>query len=293
MDTLKNRIENALEKIEKKQVDENDIVELAPDSDEYCDTHKEKKTFANYDNCKILDPDGNLVGRCDIKRYRWYIRNNIATPVSEGTIKLLNPPKYKNDSVINLPIPRDTICVVCGVENELIKFHVVPSQFKKYFPEHKKEHNSSDVILLCCKCAVVANNITDIFKKIIFDMLDVSPRNFTDAKKANIKALAMRIDKNKNHGKQYQTELKELKVLLGRENDTLTDKEIKDLRNISQDTSYKGFSTIGEYVTSVFKNNNKIDYFSTKWRENFVQNMEPKYLPEDFFSKYDTPDTVN
>jgi hypothetical protein len=290
LNTLKTQIESALEKIEKQNaVSREHIIELAPDPDnEYDDVpNKTKKSNANYGNFKILDPDGNLVGLCDIKRYRWYIRQNIATQISDKTIKLLKPPEYKNDSIIYPPVERDAVCVVCGVENDLTKFHVVPSQFKKHFPEKKKEHNSSDVILLCGKCSVIANNVTDIFKKIIFDMLEVSPRNFTDISKVNIRKFAMKIDKNKHHGKPYDVELKELKVLVGRENDTLTDQEIKDYRNISSDTSYKGFSTIGEYVTNVFKNNNKIDYFSTKWRDNFVQNMEPKYLPGDFFTNYD------
>ena len=290
MNTLKTRIESALEQLEKHDtITSESIVELAPDPDnEYEDVvYKTKKTNASYGNFKILDPDGNLVGMCDVKRYRWYIRQNIAVPVADKTIKLMNQPTYKNDRVICPPVERDAICVACGVDNDLTKFHVVPSQFKKHFPENKKEHNSSDVILLCGKCSDHANKVTDMFKNIIFDMLGVSPKNFTDPTKVNIRKFAMKVDKNKNHGKPYDAELKELKILLGREHDTLTDQEIKDCRNMSSDTEYKGFNTIGEYVTNVFKNNNKIDYFSTKWRDNFVENLEPKYLPQDFFTNYD------
>lgn len=290
MNTLKNRIESALEQLESQTVVSGDIIELAPEPDgdyEIVNPNNFKKTNASYGNFRILDPDGDLVGLCDIKRYNWYIRHNVAVPYGEKTVKLLNPPEYKNGKDIYTPVERNTVCVVCGAENDLTKFHVVPSQFKKHFPDNKKEHNSSDVVLLCIDCSVIANNITDMFKKQIFDMLNVSPKNFTDPIKVNIRKLAMKVDKNKNHGKAYEADLHTLTKLLKRENDPLTDDEIREYRCMSSETNYKGFNTIGEYVTNIFKNNNKIDYFSTKWRDNFVENLEPKYLPGDFFNNYD------
>jgi hypothetical protein len=287
METLKNKIESVLEQLQPT-VPSGDVIELEPDSDdEYDEPRSRKKSNASYGNFKILDPEENLIGLCDVKRYRWYIRQNVAVPFGEKTVKLLKPPEYKDGFSIYKPVERDTVCVVCGVVNDLTKFHVVPSQFKKHFPDNKKEHNSSDVVLLCGNCSVNANHITDIFKKIIFNMLNVSPKNFTDPVKINIRKFAMKINKNKSHGKPYDTELQMLKTLLGRENDTFTDQELQEYHVLSSDTSYKGFSTIGEYVTNAFKESNKIDYFSTKWRDNFVQNLEPKYLPGDFFTNYD------
>lgn len=266
-----------------------DEIELAPDSDDDYGTdcsEEEAESNASYGNFRILNKNGELIGLCDFKRFKWYLRQNLASKVDDKTLKINFEPNYKNGKAIRL-VERDTLCVVCGSNNKLRKFHVVPLQFKRHFPVEKKEHNSTDVILVCKSCSVTANNVTDQFKKIVFDQLGVSVRDFTDNTNVDVRKFAVKIQKNNNHGKSSEKEMKMLKTLLKlNDEDIISEEDLNKYCNISCNKTYEGFESIGEYVTNKFNEKGKIDYFSQKWKENFNVNLNPQYLPKDFFTDH-------
>jgi hypothetical protein len=269
--------------------DIDDVIELCADSeDEYfTDDSSDEPTNAGYGNFKILDKEDKLIGLCDVKRFRWYIRKGIADQIDEKTVKIKFDPKYKKGAVMNL-VERETVCVVCGDNEKLTKFHVVPLQFKRHFPVDKKEHNSTDVILLCKPCSVKANRVTDLFKRDIFDALKVSQRDFIDQDKVDIRKYAIKIIKNKRFGKRYDSELRHIKHLLklGEKDPEPTDEELDKYSNLNANKWYKGFENIGAYVTDAFKKKAKLDAFASKWKDNFVSNLEPTNLPSDFYLNY-------
>lgn len=43
-------------------------------------------------------------------------------------------------------------CVVCGKDNRISKFNVVPHSYRKFFPVDLKSHSSHDIVLLCTRC---------------------------------------------------------------------------------------------------------------------------------------------
>lgn len=282
-DAVDNKIHEIINKVDNKD----DIIELKADSDDEYVTDEESdevESNASYGNFKILDKEGKKIGLCDYKRYKWYLRQNLATKVDEKTLMINFEPNFKSGKIMKL-VERATICVVCGSKKKLRKFHVVPLQFKRHYPIEKKEHNSSDVVLLCKDCSINANHITDKFKKVIYDKLNVSNKDFTDQTKVDIRKFAGKIEKNRNYKRSVQEEMDQLKKLLNR-TDNLSNEEVKEYSKLDSSTSYKGYSTIGELVTCYFKDAGKIDYFSQKWKENFQTNLEPKHLPGDFFENY-------
>ena len=266
-----------------KDVDGDYIIELSGpdyDTDESVNISK-SKLFGNY---KILNKDDKLIGICDVKRFRWYLKKKLAVVIDDNTIKINFEPVYKKIFDKKL-IERKTLCVVCGSINDLIKFHVVPLQFKKHFPIDQKEHSSNDIVLLCKQCTIQVNLLTDLFKNEIFKIVGISPNDFIDPIKVNIKKYAVKVRKNKLYNKNYDIEYKELLNALNnleeKEYDIL-DNDIELYCNIDCSCKYKNFEHIGDYVVNAFKEKNKIPYFIEKWKENFIENMNPKYLPEDF-----------
>ena len=113
-----------------------------------------------YENCKMLSPDGQQLCYCDNKKMNWYISRNLAEIINENPpiFKLLFEPNAKgcinekgeqSDFYIS---SRKNCCVICGIENNYMRFHIVPFIYRQFFPENLKSHKSHDVVLLCFNC---------------------------------------------------------------------------------------------------------------------------------------------
>lgn len=70
----------------------------------------------------------------------------------------------KNNEIILYSTERENICVVCGNTNDLLKYHVIPKLYKKYFEKETKNKNSHDILLLCFRCHEKAITETDKLK---------------------------------------------------------------------------------------------------------------------------------
>ncbi|KAG0260391.1 hypothetical protein BG011_001920 [Mortierella polycephala] len=129
-----------------------------------------------YDNISVYaPPDSNLIFRCSQKRADWYLSRSLARSLSPTSIHLTfvpagqgraNDPYYLEE--------RDNKCVVCGVETVeagATMLHVVPEQYRKWFPIRLKSHSSHDIVLACPQCtgqwdreaAVIRKKIVTIF----------------------------------------------------------------------------------------------------------------------------------
>lgn len=274
------------------------IIELLPPSDDEFDheassdgsndgLNDNQVTNASFGNYKIHDKDDNFIGFCDHKRYKWYIRKGLANQIGDEVDKKIRinfEPNYKNDDERgsnDIENERLTICNVCGSKKNLRKFHVIPLQFKRYFPVAKKKHNVTDILLLCKSCSISANKVTDMFKQTLYAMLSVKPNDFIDPDKTAVKRLAIKIKKNRNHGKPYVSLIRTIHEQMGTTGE-ISIEQLEEYRNQNCKKSHEGCETIGEYVTHKFIEKNKIDYFSLKWKENFLVNMVPKHVPKDF-----------
>ncbi len=87
------------------------------------------------------------------KRFHWYLRKQLATQIDNLTIQLnfeakgqgnAGDPYYLSEHINQ--------CVVCGDDRHYTRHHVVPHEYRRWFPLELKSSNSHDIVLLCCQC---------------------------------------------------------------------------------------------------------------------------------------------
>ena len=129
-----------------------------------------------YTNGLMLAPDGEPMCRIGKSKIDWYLDRELATLVSKDpiTIQLNFEPKGRGHNGDEFYLrERKDICVVCGFTRNLTKHHVVPSCFRKCFPDEVKKHSDHDIVLVCQKHHELyeskANSLKD---KLINEFLD-------------------------------------------------------------------------------------------------------------------------
>ncbi|KAF9118217.1 hypothetical protein BGW39_001378, partial [Mortierella sp. 14UC] len=139
--------------------------------------HFRKSNAKVYDNISVYaPPDSNLIFRCSQKRANWYLSRNLARSLSETSIHLTFAPAGQGH--VNDPYyleERENKCVICGQETAeagATMLHVVPEQYRKWFPMKLKSHSSHDIVVACPECnaqwdreaAVVRKTIVSLYK---------------------------------------------------------------------------------------------------------------------------------
>lgn len=132
-----------------------------------------------YDNICVLDPDGELVFTVEKSKAVWYVEKKKLAKVVEwkddgkggreiSSIQLFFTPNIHHceDSHIKknmdyFKTPKDNVCVICGKEEKLARFSVVPLTYRKHFPSVYVSHNSYDLLPLCTKCFFEARKVYD------------------------------------------------------------------------------------------------------------------------------------
>tara|TARA_R110000824_G_scaffold218435_1_gene405030 strand:- start:5020 stop:5802 length:783 start_codon:yes stop_codon:yes gene_type:complete len=258
-----------------------------------------KRTQLIYGNCQVLSPDGELMFRCLRKRADWYLKRNLAEVIEEDplTIKLNFEPKGKGENHDLLLIPRKNLCVVCGTEdlNVLTRHHIVPYEYRKYFPEKEKSNNSAFIVPICRKCHDEYEEIANKHKKKIAIRFD-APLN-GDKRNIKIKATAA-LNTILNYGEKLPAE--RMSIMRQRVIDFIekSDQEINNI-DINDDESLAG---LFEYLKAekeneefrhgkmVVKQLDSYGEFSKEWVDHFFETMKPSHASEelkDFFSIVD------
>jgi len=102
-------------------------------------------------NYLVLHPDGTKMFYCNKKKAIWFIERELAEWVVDKTLKLTFIPKGKgfdDDDEFGLT-PRIFRCVVCGVDEEIQRHHIVPYCYRKFMDKIYKSKNYHDVVLIC------------------------------------------------------------------------------------------------------------------------------------------------
>jgi hypothetical protein len=246
---------------------------------------------AKYDNCKIYAPNDKLLGYCDKRKYDWYIKKGLVDVIGDDldkSIRLKFEPKNNN---INgqfqeyCKIEIETQCVVCGSKEFLNKFHVVPLEFRRFFPLHMKSHASHDVVLVCADCQSDLNYMYHQYKTHLLEKFKLVPNpNLVKIKSSADKHLRLLKKYNQDiHSQysQYNTHKQQLdqneiilKELLGHD---VTIEELEQLKDICTYDNLGTAKSIGEYIVNQYKDN--LQEFEKNWRKVFVDSIEPKFLP--------------
>ena len=116
-----------------------------------------------YEDCQMLSTSGELLCYCDLKKVKWYLEKKLAVQVNEGdqpkVIKLLfehrRGDQETEDGKFYLS-NRANQCVACGETGNYLRYRIVPTCYRKFFPLKFKSHRSHDIVLLCVNCHEVA-----------------------------------------------------------------------------------------------------------------------------------------
>ena len=96
--------------------------------------------------------DDKFLAHVDTKRMNWYLDRNLAAMMNNKDFKLTFKSKGDNTRGKYYMLELENNCVVCGLEENLTKHHVVPSQYRKFLPLKYKSKSSFDVLCLCADC---------------------------------------------------------------------------------------------------------------------------------------------
>ena len=229
-----------IEKVKTEKLDSNGDetknMEIDASKSQINNTYPNKKTDINdiikgylckkpvYESCQMLAPDGQLLCYCDSKKMNWYILKNLADFVTSEppVFRLKFEPNERGCSDLN-GIPSDfyvrlrkNCCVVCGKEEEYMRFHVVPLLYRQFFPNELKSHKSHDVILLCFSCMEKANKLYEVYKKVLSEKYNV-PLNVLTDKQKDLKNLQKAIVSAKHLYNNFESMPLKNKISLGKD----------------------------------------------------------------------------
>lgn len=238
-----------------------------------------KKNKKIYGNCKVLSPNGIPMFKCDEKKANWYLKRELAEIIEEKplVIKLNFEPKGLGNHGKNWGLSNMfNRCVVCGNKNFLTKHHVVPHCYRKYFPLKVKSHDFHDVLCVCKDCHESYEKKADILKnKISNDFkapLNGKLENRKDILKYS-KLASTLLRKNDNIPKERIKEIKgQIKSHFGIKR--LTKKRLRSMISTKNVVIKK---THGKIVVEKLKD---LQSFVELWRNHFVKEMKPSYLPD-------------
>lgn len=231
--------------------------------------------------------------RCSFKRAEWYVTRGLAEVIAEEpyyTIQLNFEPNGYGDH--NRPFylqDMENKCVVCGAEDNLTLHHVVPSCFRKHFPEAMKDRQRFDVLMVCHICH-------DEYEKI------ATPRHEEVAAehcpgfyemREKLHTQASRVAKLRgycnsliHHGPKMPAHGR--KALRGRiakqAGRKLTEKEIERIAQWKPSFQKSNARIWAKVVESI----DDLNAFAVGWRQHFVDTMDPKFLPDYWTPEYPT-----
>ena len=246
-----------------------------------------KKDNKIYGNCQILSPEGILMFRCNEKKATWYLKRNLGIIINDKPliIKLTFEQNGlgNHDKEYGLGIMENK-CVCCGSLENLTRHHIVPHGYRRYFPENIKSHNFHDVLPICIYCHEIYERKADELKKELAIKYDAPLNGEVEINKNNIKytkiASALLNSKIFNIPRKRSNGLKsDIKHYFNIRRLTK-----KRLEKISEMEIVRFKRSHGEIVVSNITN---IQEFTEMWREHFLENMDCKYLPENWNLKYE------
>jgi len=312
---------NSLHEEEVKKIDKSDNCIYKPKRDiNFIIKHFACKGLA-YENHIMLDPEGKVLCYCDSKKMTWYIERNLAKIVNNDppTFQLNFTPKGRDsigEECIN-QFYKKNCCIVCEKEDNYLRFNVVPSLYKQFFPDSLRNRGAHDIVLLCFFCMEKANRHYDSMKRNISVKysipLIIHQTPLKDTKKISkvistarsiIKSSEMPIERKNLMKREVINFIKDKENLQnypiffnsvfknnqvpdseeGLSNEILNSIKDFDKDNLFNDKERKNFH--GKYVVEKVTDFRE---FINSWRDLFLEIMKPKIIPpnweEDYFYK--------
>jgi hypothetical protein len=245
-----------------------------------------------YGNCRVHHPDGSLMFLCIEKRAKWYLNRNLAKVLQEDplTIQLTFVPKGRGaadqdeDEMLYHLGEKSNSCVVCGSEDmlTLTRHHVVPYEYRKFFPEEIKGRSSHDIVPICRKDHDTYENVyATKLKRELEKNLGIEP---ADSVYSSMSGMAkahgfakMLMDPDKVlrlPDARVKYFMKEITRVFGK----TPLAEIVEI-NMKKVSKEKLEEVAKRVVDSLGEDKEKMHDFAVMWRKHFVESMNPQFLP--------------
>ncbi|XP_052890506.1 exonuclease 3'-5' domain-containing protein 2 [Anopheles moucheti] len=265
-----------------------------------------------YHNCLMQAPDGELLCTCDRRKAEWYVQRELGDLMSENpyTVRLRFEPagRAADEAGKYYLQAKENICVVCGAKSSFNRKNIVPRDYRKHFPVVMKEHVSHDVLLLCADCHQRSSLYDERLRQELAELCnaplagqkngskEIRIESMAEIRKA-ARALLNSAAKIPPERKQVlEQRLLSLLNSLGSEataetgpSNTLTGPQITELThtlleeysNIDVSVRNELYCAHGERVVEHFKKTpGGLIQLERRWRENFLDTMHPKHLPQ-------------
>lgn len=242
-----------------------------------------------YENYSILHPSsGERMCYCDKKKINWYLKKGLAKSIDEKTIQLLFEPAGRGDLHLSKAYEnnKQNRCVICGCEDNLTKHHIVPYQYRKHFPEVLKSHNHFDILPVCITHHEEYEREADLFNaKLAAEAGIVSKSNqklpeVVKAEKLNAIILTLESKWDEIPPQRRDVLLNELGSHFG-----VVDIDRASIASFKQVLA-EDTPSISPASVIVAKQPD-LKAFILHWRNHFVDNMKPQYLPNGWLQEKD------
>jgi hypothetical protein len=242
----------------------------------------------------FIHPDGEFMFYHTERKMRSLLNKDLVKIINQNdrivqfTITPRGKGVEKGDVFMNTP--KEKKCVVCGTSKELTRHHVVPKCFRSHFPEKFKNSNAHDILFICVNHHVKYERVADILKKDYFERYEIEsivPLQTKIISQIKIRlSLAYHLENMLYEGNVCWTKLDyKLRNLLNLEQTIpLSLNQIEYIKNVYEEKM--------KYARDYFKNENSskflvdkilkedsLESFVKTWRQHFIDNANPKYLP--------------
>ena len=114
-----------------------------------------------YHNVKLEAPDGQQLCVTDVKKAKWYVTKGLGeyTDENQACVRLKFEPAGRPEGPAGDYYLTDKCnrCVVCGKSESYLRKYIVPHEYRKFFPEVMRDHQSHDILLMCVNCHQKSN----------------------------------------------------------------------------------------------------------------------------------------
>ena len=250
------------------------------------DTGRTKNIDKLYGNHRIFSPDGDFMFMGNNKKVNWYLKKELAIVIVEVNdvggkdIQLLFEPNGKghsDDDPYYLK-PKKNICVVsgCTILTELTKHHVVPYCFRKHFPLVFKDRSSHDIVLLTREVHYdYENNYATQFKNELAIEYGVETHEEYSASTSRSNPARATASTLLSYSKQMPIE-NVLELMIRFEEQTGLEAKRWVMEQYLVDSIANRPDPWGKLVVDKIDD---IQAFSERWRQHFIDSMNPQYMP--------------
>ena len=242
----------------------------------------------------FLHPSGKFMFFHTERKMKSMLKHDLIRIISErGRVAQLTfEPKGEgvDENDIFMTTPKERCCVVCGIDYNLTRHHVVPREFRRHFPDKFKESNAHDILFVCDKHHEQYERKADILKREYFERYNLE--SLCPLQTKVISQIKMRYNlichleemNFQSNPHRFKIDMKLRNTLGIVQNVPLTDNQLVYLRENYKErlkvarTYFKNETSSGFLVDLILKEDS-LESFVKTWRQHFVDYAKPQYLP--------------